>query len=79
MPMIEVESEVDRYIAMPGQALSYMVGRLELVSLRANASQRLNTHFDLRRFHDLLLTVGPLPLTALRGAVDRWVAASASA
>jgi uncharacterized protein (DUF885 family) len=79
MPMIEVESEVDRYIAMPGQALSYMVGRLELVSLRASASQRLNTHFDLRRFHDLLLTVGPLPLTALRGAVDRWVAASASA
>jgi uncharacterized protein (DUF885 family) len=75
--MLEVETEVDRYIAMPGQALSYMVGRLELVALRAAASTRLGATFDLRSFHDLLLAVGPLPLTALRGVVDRWVAARA--
>jgi uncharacterized protein (DUF885 family) len=79
MPMIEIESEVDRYIAMPGQALSYMVGRLELLELRREATNRLTESFDLRAFHDLLLHVGPLPLTALRGAVDRWVAARAAA
>ena len=78
MPMIEVATEVDRYIAMPGQALSYMVGRLELLGLRAAATSRLTKNFDLRDFHDLLLRVGPLPLTALRGAVDRWVAARAA-
>ncbi|MDX6285051.1 MAG: hypothetical protein QOG53_536 [Frankiales bacterium] len=78
MPMIEIEAEVDRYIAMPGQALSYMVGRLELLALRSEATGRLNSRFDLRGFHDLLLQVGPLPLTTLRGAVDRWVAEQAA-
>jgi uncharacterized protein (DUF885 family) len=73
MPRIEVESEVDRYISYPGQALAYMVGRREIVRLRALASDRLGTAFDLRQFHDLLLRVGMLPLPALARTVERWI------
>jgi uncharacterized protein (DUF885 family) len=73
MPRIEVESEVDRYISYPGQALAYMVGRREIVRLRALAADRLGTAFDLRQFHDLLLRVGMLPLPALARTVERWI------
>jgi uncharacterized protein (DUF885 family) len=73
MPRIEVESEVDRYISYPGQALAYMVGRREIVRLRALASNRLGAAFDLKQFHDLLLRSGMLPLPALAGTVERWV------
>ncbi len=73
MPRIEVESEVDRYIAYPGQALAYMVGRREIVRLRALATDRLGNHFDLKQFHDLVLRVGILPLAALALTVERWV------
>ncbi|HUE07646.1 MAG TPA: DUF885 domain-containing protein [Acidimicrobiales bacterium] len=73
MPRIEVESEVDRYISYPGQALAYMVGRREIVRLRQLAADRLTTSFDLRQFHDLLLGVGMLPLPALAGTVERWI------
>jgi uncharacterized protein (DUF885 family) len=78
MPRIEVESEVDRYISYPGQALSYMVGRREIVRLRALAAERLGTAFDLKQFHDLLLRVGMLPLPALAGTVERWIEGAAS-
>jgi uncharacterized protein (DUF885 family) len=73
MPRIEVESEVDRYISYPGQALAYMVGRREIVRLRALAADRLATSFDLKQFHDLLLRVGMLPLPALARTVERWI------
>jgi uncharacterized protein (DUF885 family) len=73
MPPIEVESEVDRYISYPGQALAYMVGRREIVRLRALAADRLGAAFDLKEFHDLLLRVGMLPLPALAGTVERWI------
>jgi uncharacterized protein (DUF885 family) len=73
MPRIEVESEVDRYIAYPGQALAYMVGRREIVRLRRRASERLGGDFDLRAFHDTVLRAGMLPLPALAGTVERWV------
>jgi len=75
LPSLEIAIEVDRYIAYPGQALSYMVGRLELSALRARAAERLGDRFDVRGFHDHVLRVGPLPLSALGGAVDRWIAA----
>jgi uncharacterized protein (DUF885 family) len=78
MPRIEVESEVDRYISFPGQALAYMVGRREIVRLRGLATDRLGTDFDLKQFHDLLLRVGILPLAALERTVERWVDRSAS-
>jgi uncharacterized protein (DUF885 family) len=73
MPHMEVEIEVDRYISFPGQALAYMVGRREIVRLRAMAAGRLGTAFDLKQFHDLVLRAGILPLAALARAVERWV------
>jgi uncharacterized protein (DUF885 family) len=76
MPRIEMESEVDRYISFPGQALAYMTGRLEIVRLRSEASERLGDRFDLRTFHDVILKAGSLPLPALANTVERWVARS---
>jgi uncharacterized protein (DUF885 family) len=66
-----IENEVDRYVADPGQALAYMVGRLELVRLRGLAQDRLGGRFDLRAFHDLVLGTGGVPLTVLAQVVDR--------
>jgi uncharacterized protein (DUF885 family) len=65
-----VENEVDRYVAWPGQALAYMVGRLELVRLRELAGDRLGGRFDLRGFHDLVLGTGGVPLSVLAEVVD---------
>ena len=76
MPRIEMESEVDRYISYPGQALAYMTGRLEIVRLRREAADRLGDRFDLRAFHDVVLKAGSLPLPALANTVARWVARS---
>ncbi|OXM68824.1 DUF885 domain-containing protein [Amycolatopsis vastitatis] len=71
---VEIESEVDRYIAWPGQALAYMVGRREIQRIRAGAEERLGSRFDVRAFHDLVLAGGSLPLPALASVVDEWVA-----
>jgi uncharacterized protein (DUF885 family) len=65
-----IENEVDRYVADPGQALAYMVGRLELVRLRRLAADRQGSRFDLRAFHDLVLGTGGVPLAVLAEAVD---------
>jgi uncharacterized protein (DUF885 family) len=73
LPRLEVETEIDRYISFPGQALAYMVGRREIVRLRAGATERLGERFDLREFHDLVLRAGVLPLPALARTVGRWV------
>ena len=73
LPPLEIEAEIDRYISFPGQALAYMVGRREIVRLRAEATERLGARFDLREFHDLVLRAGILPLPALRRTVERWV------
>jgi uncharacterized protein (DUF885 family) len=78
MPRIEVESEVDRYISFPGQALAYMVGRREIVRLRGMAASRLGTAFDLKHFHDFVLRAGILPLAALARAIERWVDSAVS-
>ncbi len=75
VPPLEVQTEVDRYIAAPGQALAYLVGRLEIERLRAQASGRLGAAFDIRAFHDTLLGYGSLPLTTLGEVVDDWVRA----
>ncbi|WP_027930857.1 DUF885 domain-containing protein [Amycolatopsis thermoflava] len=74
MPQVEIESEVDRYIAYPGQALAYMVGRLEIQRVRARAEQALGERFDIRAFHDLVLGGGALPLSVLAAVVDEWIA-----
>ncbi|MFG1921553.1 DUF885 domain-containing protein [Cryptosporangium sp. NPDC048952] len=72
----ECATEIDRYIAYPGQALSYMVGRLEIQSLRARATKELGESFELAAFHDLVLAGGSLPLAVLGEVVDRWIAAT---
>ncbi|WP_298181521.1 DUF885 domain-containing protein [Saccharomonospora sp.] len=71
--MVEVVAEVDRYIAYPGQALSYMVGRLEIQRLRAEAESALGERFDIRAFHDLVLGGGALPMNVLEEVVRDWV------
>jgi uncharacterized protein (DUF885 family) len=65
-----VENEVDRYVAWPGQALAYMVGRMELARLRREAAERQGDRFELRAFHDLVLGTGGVPLAVLAEAVD---------
>ncbi|MDP2350159.1 MAG: DUF885 domain-containing protein [Chloroflexota bacterium] len=74
-----IANEVDRYIVMPGQALAYKTGQLEMLRLRAEAAERLGVSFDIRDFHDTLLGSGALALTALRGIVSAWVERRASA
>ncbi len=73
IPRAGVETEIDRYISFPGQALAYMVGKREIVRLRALATERLGAGFDLRDFHDLVLRAGILPLPALARTVERWI------
>ncbi len=70
--MANVNNEVDRYIAWPGQALAYMVGRREIRRLRAAAELDLGAHFDLRGFHGAVLSEGALPLPVLGQVVQRW-------
>jgi uncharacterized protein (DUF885 family) len=79
LPLVEIESEVDRYIAAPGQALAYMVGRLEIQRVRAEAERTLGDRFDIRAFHDVVLGGGPLPLAVLDEVVRAWAGATAAA
>jgi uncharacterized protein (DUF885 family) len=74
LPMVEIVQETDRYIADPGQALGYMVGRLEIQRIRAEAEATAGARFDIRDFHDVVLGNGPLPLTVLDDVVRDWAA-----
>ena len=74
-----IANEIDRYIVMPGQALAYKTGQLELLRLRGAARDALGAAFDISGFHDTLLGSGALPLTTLRGLVEAWVERRASA
>jgi uncharacterized protein (DUF885 family) len=69
-------SEVERYCVWPGQACSYMVGKLEWLRLRAKAKAALGARFDIRRFHDAGLLSGALPLAVLDAAIEGYIAAS---
>jgi uncharacterized protein (DUF885 family) len=73
----DVRAEVDRYIAMPGQALAYKIGQLKIAELRLHAQQRLGARFDPRAFHTAILADGPLPLAVLEAKMGRWIAAQA--
>jgi uncharacterized protein (DUF885 family) len=75
MGRTDATAEVERYIAIPGQALAYKVGQLKILELRAKAEQALGAKFDIRQFHEQVLGTGALPLTILEAKIARWIAA----
>jgi uncharacterized protein (DUF885 family) len=70
-----INTEVDRYIAWPAQALSYKMGQMKILELRARAQKELGAKFDVRAFHDAVLDQGPLPLDLLEAKINAWIAA----
>lgn len=72
---VEIQSETDRYIVWPGQALGYKIGQLKILELRAYAAKALGTKFSLKAFHDEVLGAGALPLDVLETRIQAWVKA----
>ncbi len=72
-----VRAEIDRYVVSPGQALAYMIGRLEIQRMRADAERTLGDRFDIKAFHDTVLASGALPLPLLGRLVGEWAASRA--
>jgi uncharacterized protein (DUF885 family) len=75
MGKTDATSEVERYIAIPGQALAYKIGQLKIRELRTRAEQALGGKFDIRGFHAQVLGTGALPLAVLESKIDSWIAA----
>jgi uncharacterized protein (DUF885 family) len=69
-----IQSETDRYIAWPAQALSYKLGQLKISELRSRAQKELGANFDIKTFHDEILDGGTLPLDMLEARTDKWIA-----
>ena len=69
----DIRSEVDRYIAWPGQALAYKIGERKILELRKEATESLGASFNLQNFHDQLLEEGPLPLPLLEHRIRAWI------
>lgn len=78
MTRTEVVAEVERYIAIPTQALAYKVGALKIQELREKAEEQLGENFDIREFHAEVLDTGSLPMPVLEAKIDRWIASKAS-
>jgi uncharacterized protein (DUF885 family) len=64
---------INRYIVMPGQATAYKIGMLKILELREKARKQLGNKFDIRQFHEVVLTKGAVPLDLLEKLVDRWI------
>ena len=74
LPDHEINTEVDRYIAWPGQALSYYLGQMTILAARRNAEAALAEKFDVRAFHDTVLQLGCVPMPVLSARVQRFIA-----
>ena len=66
-------TEIERYMALPGQACAYKVGELKILELRDKAKAAFGDKFSLKDFHDVILANGALPLTVLEELVDEWI------
>ncbi|RLV60412.1 DUF885 domain-containing protein [Parashewanella curva] len=77
-PMAEsdITAEVERYMAIPGQALSYKIGQLKIIELRERAEKALGNKFDIKAFHDQILTTGSLPMAVMEDKIDSWIASN---
>jgi uncharacterized protein (DUF885 family) len=73
---VEVQSETDRYIAWPAQALGYKIGQLKILELRDRAKRELGDRFDIRDFHDQILGAGSLPMNILEERINAWIKSS---
>ena len=71
--ILDINNEVDRYIAWPGQALAYKIGQLKILELRNNAEELLGDKYDIKEFHDEVLKRGSLPLDLLEYYIDEWI------
>lgn len=72
-PEESIIAEVERYMAIPGQALSYKIGQLKIRELRAKAEKQLGSKFSIKEFHNQVLDAGCLPLKVLEGKIDKWI------
>ncbi|GGD62175.1 DUF885 family protein [Erythrobacter arachoides] len=72
-PPGDIEKAIERYIVYPGQATAYMIGKLKIMELRERARTELGEDFDIRQFHEAVLTNGPVPLDILEEQVDQWI------
>ena len=70
----DIVSEVERYIANPGQATAYKIGQLKILELRARAERELGGQFDIKQFHEVLLQNGAIPLPLLETTINTWIA-----
>ena len=73
LTMLNIQSEIDRYISWPGQAVSYKIGEIKIRELRENAENALGSQFDVREFHDRILLSGPIPLSVLEQRITDWI------
>lgn len=75
-PTNDAQKAIERYIALPGQATAYLVGKIKIMELRQRAMDRLGDEFDWRGFHDEILRHGPIPLNILEEKIDAWIASN---